>query len=66
MTSHFLIIFGFSLLVFAVHVNGDPEDLVNFDQNYVPLWGAAHLTRVDNGKGVQLLLDQSSGTIYVD
>lgn len=66
MASHFLTIFGFSLLVFAMHVNGDPEDDVSFDQNYVPLWGATHLTRVDNKRGVQLLLDQSSGTIYVD
>ncbi|XP_074354863.1 xyloglucan endotransglucosylase/hydrolase protein 3-like [Apium graveolens] len=62
MASHFLIILGISLLVFAMHVNGDPEDYVSFDQNYVPLWGATHLTRVDSNRGVQLLLDQSSGS----
>lgn len=62
MASHFLMILGFSLLLFALHVNGDPEDVVSFDQNYFPLWGATHLTRVDNDRGVQLLLDQSSGT----
>ncbi|WOG95041.1 hypothetical protein DCAR_0314343 [Daucus carota subsp. sativus] len=61
MSSHFIIIFGFSL-VFASFVNGVYEDDVNFDQNYVPLWANNHITRLYNGTEVQLLLDQSSGT----
>ena len=61
MASHFLEIFGFSLLVFASCVKGVPEDDVSFDQNYFSLWGLNHITRVDNNKEVQLLLDQYSG-----
>ena len=61
MASHFLEIFGFSLLVFASCVKGVPEDDVSFDQNYFSLWGLNHITRVDNSKEVQLLLDQYSG-----
>lgn len=61
MSSHFIIIFGFSL-VFASFVSGVYEDDVNFDQNYVPLWANNHITRLYNGTEVQLLLDQSSGT----
>ncbi|KAL1826156.1 hypothetical protein ACET3Z_012934 [Daucus carota] len=61
MASHFLEIFGFSLLVFASCVKGVPEDDVSFDQNYFSLWGLNHITRVDNDKEVQLLLDQYSG-----
>lgn len=61
MASHFLKIFGFSLLVFASYVNGVYEDDVSFDQNYFSLWGSNHLTRVNNNKEVQLLLDQYSG-----
>ncbi|WOG95037.1 hypothetical protein DCAR_0314339 [Daucus carota subsp. sativus] len=61
MASHFLEIFGFSLLVFVSFVSGGPADDVSFDQNYFSLWGLNHITRVDNDKEVQLLLDQYSG-----
>ena len=68
MASRFLEIFGFSLLVFVSFVSGGPADDVSFDQNYFSLWGLNHITRVDNDKEVQLLLDQYSGgstNIYV-
>lgn len=64
MASHLLQIFVFYVLVLASFVNGVYEDDVSFDQNYFSLWGSNHLTRVNNNKEVQLLLDQYSGGTF--
>lgn len=37
------------------------DDTVPFGVNYSPTWGGNHLTVLDDGKQVQLLLDKHSG-----
>lgn len=46
-------------------VGGFDHKNVAFDQNYNVTWGNHHAQLLNQGKEVQLSLDQSSGVLYI-
>jgi len=49
------------LLVVHVLVQGSMETETSFDQNYEVIWGDDHVVSLNQGKEVQLTMDNSSG-----
>lgn len=48
------------LLLFSLSVSGRPT---TFLQDFKVTWADTHLRQIDGGRAIQLVLDQSSGTI---
>lgn len=60
----FYLIFFLVLVCTKHNVEGDREaaDDVSFDQNYVVRYGNDHVLQLNQGRDVQLSLDQTTGS----
>lgn len=61
--SYIFKVFAFPLILVTIYANEVSAASARFDETYRYLWGGSHLTRLEEGCEVQLLLDQSSGCI---
>ncbi|KAK7339158.1 hypothetical protein VNO77_19809 [Canavalia gladiata] len=55
-------IFLLLLIVDAVLVHGRMSTEISFDQNYEVIWGDNHVVSLNQGKEIQLTMDNSSGS----